>query len=162
MVESSTPEKVTGKQYRRVANDLFTTEQRPVFVYGTLRAGQGNYRGILEGATVQERPAILNDYTLFGAGVPFAVKREGRIVVGEVMDVDAELWPDVLRRLDRLEGYRGEGRSNMYDRKVRTVTLTDGSTVEAYVYLASKSSRQWFTDSSEEIPGGDFVKAGSR
>lgn len=144
-----------------MANDLFTTEQKPVFVYGTLRAGQGNYLGILRGTTVQERPATLNDYTLFGAGVPFAVEREGRVVVGEVMDVDAELWPGVLRRLDGLEGYRGEGRNNMYDRKVRTVTLADGSTVEAYVYLAGESSRRWFTD-ADEIPGGDFVKAESR
>jgi len=144
-----------------VANELFTTEQKPVFVYGTLRAGQGNYLGILQGTTVQERPATLNDYTLFGAGVPFAVKREGRIVVGEVMDVDAELWTTVLRRLDRLEGYRGEGCENMYDRKVRTVTLADGSTVEAYVYLAGESYCRYFTD-AEEIPGGDFVKADSR
>lgn len=144
-----------------MANELFTTAQKPVFVYGTLRAGQGNYEGILQGTTVQERPATLKDYTLFGVGVPFAVKREGRIVVGEVMDVDAELWTTVLRRLDRLEGYRGEGRGNMYDRKVRTVTLADGSTVEAYVYLAGESSRRGFTD-ADEIPGGDFVKAESR
>jgi gamma-glutamylcyclotransferase (GGCT)/AIG2-like uncharacterized protein YtfP len=144
-----------------VANGVFTTEQKPVFVYGTLRAGQGNYYGILEGTTIQERPAILNDYAIFGAGVPFAIQRDGRKVVGEVMDVDPEQWPGVLRRLDRLEGYRGEGRNNMYDRKVRTVTLADGSEIEAYVYLAGESSRRWFTD-AEEIPGGDFVKAESR
>jgi len=140
---------------------MFTTEQRPVFVYGTLRAGQGNYYGILEGNTVRERPAILNDYTLFGAGVPFAVQRDGRKVVGEVMDVDPERWHFVLPRLDRLEGYRGDGRNNMYDRTVRAVTLADGSTIEAYVYLAGESSRRWFTD-ADEIPGGDFVKAESR
>ncbi|MGW1616031.1 gamma-glutamylcyclotransferase family protein [Streptomyces sp. NPDC002285] len=140
---------------------MFTTDQKPVFVYGTLRAGQGNYYGILEGNTVHERSAILNDYTLFGAGVPFAVQRDGRKVVGEVMDVDPDQWPSVLRRLDRLEGYRGEGRNNMYDRAVRTVTLADGSTIEAYVYLAGESSRRWFND-ADEIPGGDFVKAESR
>ncbi|MEU2354518.1 gamma-glutamylcyclotransferase family protein [Streptomyces misionensis] len=139
---------------------MFTTEQKPVFVYGTLRAGQGNYCGILEGNTIQERPAILKDYTLFGSGVPFAVQRDGRKVVGEVMDVHPEQWPGVLRRLDRLEGYRGEGRNNMYDRKVRTVTLGDGSEIEAYVYLAGESSRRWFTDDNE-ILGGDFVKAES-
>ncbi|MFE0852079.1 gamma-glutamylcyclotransferase family protein [Streptomyces mutabilis] len=138
-----------------------TTEQRPVFVYGTLRAGQGNYFNILEGTTIQERPAILKDYAIFGRGVPFAVQRDGRKVVGEVMDVDPEQWPGVLRRLDRLEGYRGEGRNNMYDRKVRTVTLADGSEIEAYVYLAGETSRRWFTD-GEEIPDGDFVKAESR
>ncbi|MFZ3491626.1 gamma-glutamylcyclotransferase family protein [Streptomyces sp. 5.8] len=139
---------------------MFTTDQKPVFVYGTLRAGQGNYLNILEGTTVQERPATLNGYTLFGSGVPFAVKREGRIVVGEVMDVNPRLWSTVLTRLDRLEGYRGEDRDNMYDREVRTVTLADGSAINAYVYLASESSRTWFTD-AEEIPGGDFVKAES-
>ncbi|MDQ0771640.1 gamma-glutamylcyclotransferase (GGCT)/AIG2-like uncharacterized protein YtfP [Streptomyces aurantiacus] len=68
----------------------------------------------------------------------------------------------VLRQLDRLEGYRGEERDNFYDRKVRTVALADGSTVEVYVYLAGESSRCWFTDASDEIPGGDFVKAESR
>ncbi|MFJ6438215.1 gamma-glutamylcyclotransferase family protein [Streptomyces sp. NPDC091416] len=141
-----------------MANAVFTTEQKPVFVYGTLRAGQGNYFAILEGTTVQECDAVLDDYTLFGSGVPFAVQRDGRKVVGEVMDVDPELWAGVLHRLDRLEGYRGEGRNNMYDRKVRTVTLADGSTIEAYVYLAGETSRRWFSD-CEEIPGGDFVKA---
>ena len=67
-----------------MANDVFTAvEQKPVFVYGTLRAGQGNYWGILAGATLQERLATLEGYTLLDSGVPFAVKREGRIVVGE-------------------------------------------------------------------------------
>ena len=32
--------------------------QYPVFVYGTLRHGQGNYRRLLEGRTVRELPCI--------------------------------------------------------------------------------------------------------
>ncbi|MBV9023999.1 MAG: gamma-glutamylcyclotransferase [Streptomycetaceae bacterium] len=140
---------------------MFTAvEQKPVFVYGTLRAGQGNYWGILAGATLQERLATLEGYTLLDSGVPFAVKREGRIVVGEVMDVDSGLWPVVIRRLDRLEGYRGEGHDNLYDRAVCAVRLCDGSTVEAYVYLAGKPNA-WLSG-LPEIPGGDYVQAGSR
>ncbi|ATM24736.1 AIG2 family protein (plasmid) [Streptomyces alboflavus] len=146
-----------------MANDLFefTTEQKPVFVYGTLRAGQGNYQHILRGNTVQERPAHLMDHTLFGRGIPFAFARKGSRVVGEVMDVHTELWPVVLRRLDALEGYRGEGGDNHYDRKVRTVTLADGSTIEAYVYLAGEMTRTWFTHRDEPCYE-DYVKAQRR
>jgi len=134
--------------------------QKPVFVYGTLRAGQGNYHHILLGTTSNERPAVLHGHTLLGLGVPFATPRDGKIVVGEVMDVRPELWAGVLRRLDYLEGYQGPGRDNTYVREVREVVLDEGGTVEAYVYLAG-SMGPWI-DGAPEVPGGDWVAAWKR
>ncbi|MEU5417758.1 gamma-glutamylcyclotransferase family protein [Streptomyces sp. NPDC020667] len=137
-----------------------TAEQLPVFVYGTLRAQQGNYRRILAGRTVRERPASLADYMLVGSVVPFAVAREGRRVVGEVMDVHPEAWEMVLRRLDRLEGYTGAEFDSLYVRRQRVVQCADGESVRAYFYEAGPAHREsWLTD-CPEVPGGDWVASG--
>jgi gamma-glutamylcyclotransferase (GGCT)/AIG2-like uncharacterized protein YtfP len=137
----------------------FTTARLPVFVYGTLRSGQGNYRHLLAGRTERERPAILHGYKLLGAGVPFAVPGEDRQVVGEVMDVQPELWPVVLGQLDRLEGYTGRDADSLYVRAVRTVVLCGGGEVEAYVYLASESTCDGWLSNAPEVPCGDWVRA---
>jgi gamma-glutamylcyclotransferase (GGCT)/AIG2-like uncharacterized protein YtfP len=135
-----------------------TDRQLPVFVYGTLRSGQGNYRGILAGHTTSERPAVLHGYKLVGSGFPFALPDQDRLVVGEVMDVQAPKWAEVLYRLDRLEGYTGRDRDSLYVRAIRRVVLADGGEIDVYVYLASLStlSGRWLTN-APEIPGGDWL-----
>ncbi|SEM72534.1 gamma-glutamylcyclotransferase family protein [Streptacidiphilus jiangxiensis] len=137
-----------------------TDRQLPVFVYGTLRSGQGNYRHILAGHTTSERPAVLHGYKLLDSGVPFAVTGEGHRVVGEVMDVESSTWAEVLYRLDGLEGYHGREDNSLYVRAVRRVELADGSEIDAYVYLASQStlSGRWLTR-APEVPGGDWLAA---
>ncbi|MFI1258993.1 gamma-glutamylcyclotransferase family protein [Streptomyces netropsis] len=136
------------------------TEQLPVFVYGTLRAQQGNYRRILAGRTACERPASLEDYTLLGSVVPFAVPREGRRVVGELMDVRPEAWRMVLRRLDHLEGYTGAEFDSLYVRRQHVVQCSDGEPVRAYFYEAGPAHRESWLMGSPEVPGGDWVASG--
>jgi gamma-glutamylcyclotransferase (GGCT)/AIG2-like uncharacterized protein YtfP len=137
-----------------------TDPQLPVFVYGTLRSGQGNYRHILAGHTKRERSAVLHDYKLLDGGVPFAVLGEGHRVVGEVMDLQPLMWETVLNRLDRLESYTGRDHDSLYVRAVRRVTLEDGSEIDVYVYLASQSTCNgvWLAN-APEVPGGDWVAA---
>jgi gamma-glutamylcyclotransferase (GGCT)/AIG2-like uncharacterized protein YtfP len=137
-----------------------TDPQMPVFVYGTLRSGQGNYRHILAGYTEGERSAVLHGYRLLDGGVPFAVLGEGHQVVGQVMDIQSSQWERVLFRLDRLEGYTGRDEDSMYVRAVRRVTLADGSEIDAYVYLAAQSTCDgvWLKH-APEVPGGDWVAA---
>ncbi|MFF4344732.1 gamma-glutamylcyclotransferase family protein [Kitasatospora sp. NPDC001540] len=137
-----------------------TDRQLPVFVYGTLRSGQGNYRGILAGHTTSERPALLRGYKLLNSGVPFAVPGEGLQVIGEAMDVRTSEWDEVLYRLDCLEGYTGRDHDSLYVRAVRQVELADGGEIDAYVYLASQSTLRghWLTN-APEVPGGDWLAA---
>lgn len=133
-----------------------TETQMPVFVYGTLRSGQGNYAHILRGNTTKERSAVMYGHMLLGRGIPFAVQRPGRKVVGELMDVRPDVWPTVIMMLDQLEGYHGPSSYNTYDRAIREVVLNEGGTVSAYVYLAADPADSWLTG-ADEIPGGDWV-----
>jgi gamma-glutamylcyclotransferase (GGCT)/AIG2-like uncharacterized protein YtfP len=97
-----------------------------VFVYGSLRRGQYNHsvlagasfvgRGVLPGATMLD----LGSFPAVVLGGP-----EPGPVVGEVYDAP----PDVLARLDRLEGHP------TFYRRTPTL-LQDGSTVDTYLYQA--------------------------
>lgn len=76
-----------------------------VFVYGSLKRGQGN-SGLLEGAALIARTEITGNYRLLDLGYFPGVVRdnmlsEPRTVVGEVYDVDSETFFS----LDLLEGH---------------------------------------------------------
>jgi hypothetical protein len=49
----------------------------PIFVYGTLRTGQGNWARLLRGTTVSETPAVARDHALYADGIAFAHERPG-------------------------------------------------------------------------------------
>src|SRR5664279_955245 len=121
------------------------TRQHPVFVYGTLRPGQGNYRRLLEGRTANERPAIAKGLSLVGSGIPYAVKQPGARVVGTLITITPALYGEVLADLDALEGYHAHRPATPhYIRTTRTVIATNplpgGGTWETYhtawIYLA--------------------------
>lgn len=121
----------------------------PVFVYGTLRHGEGNYRRNLQGATVREQEAMLPDATMRAAGCPFVTAHnplpvtpantarthsrfaaaEGNpSVTGEVMWINAADYEDTMADLDTLEGYTGpDGAHNLYNRRMAWVRLTGQS-----------------------------------
>jgi gamma-glutamylcyclotransferase (GGCT)/AIG2-like uncharacterized protein YtfP len=137
-------------------------EQLPVFVYGTLRHGCGNYEALLEGCTTAEFSAQAEGLALYGArfAFPYAAVREGGVVVGELMVIDPQRYDEVLRHLDMLEGYRQKHpESSHYVRVTRTVRCEiDGQWVsrEAYLYLAGNRAIARF-DEADLIPGGDWV-----
>lgn len=115
---------------------------RPVFVYGTLRAGEANHHLIADAA--RTTPAWLDDHALHGHGLPFpyVVPQPGARVRGELV------WPadgreqELLARLDRLEGFVADGDpANHYDRVVRVCRSDEGDAVEAWVYLAGPGAR---------------------
>lgn len=131
------------------------TTTLPVFVYGTLRNGEGNYQGILAGNTISEIPARLPHATMYDGGCPFVVAEGTGTVTGEVMALNPDTLDETMARLDRLEGYRGPGMSNMYDRVRTTVETTDGP-VEAWVYLCGAGSEDWLDD-MPVIESGDWL-----
>lgn len=137
-------------------------ERLPVFVYGTLRRGCGNYEALLEGNTSAELPARAEGLVLYGArfAFPYAAAREGGVVVGELMVIDRQRYDEVLQHLDMLEGYRQERpASSHYVRVTRTVRCeVDGQWVSrpAYLYLAGNRAISRFGE-GDLIPSGDWV-----
>ena len=122
-------------------------DQLPVFVYGTLRPGRGNYGWALSGRTVNEEPATLAGAVMHhGPGFPYVVTGDG-VVVGDLIEVDPAAYDDVMASLDALEGYRPARRSNLYDRVVTSVRTATGPR-KAWVYLAAR------------VPAGPLVASG--
>jgi gamma-glutamylcyclotransferase (GGCT)/AIG2-like uncharacterized protein YtfP len=126
------------------------SRQHPVFVYGTLRPGQGNYQRLLVGRSVRESPAIVIGLALYGTGFPYAVPQPGARVVGELITINPDQYVEVLDDLDALEGYRAEQQSRShYIRVTRSViahcALPGGGTWEAFhtawIYLAGPGVR---------------------
>lgn len=131
----------------------------PVFVYGTLRNGLGNYQRILEGNTIHEEPATLPGATMLDAGgFPFVIDDGGDgVVIGEVMYLNPENADYTMARLDRLEGYRGPGKpGNMYERMTVLVKTADGTPMSAYTYIMSEGFRR-HAASMPVIDSGDWT-----
>src|SRR5438094_10472984 len=85
-----------------------STDRLPVFVYGTLRPGQGNYSRLLAGRIAAPVPATLPGHALYGRALsfPYVVPAPGHTVVGDLVTPLADLYDGVLDDLDWLEGYR--------------------------------------------------------
>jgi gamma-glutamylcyclotransferase (GGCT)/AIG2-like uncharacterized protein YtfP len=121
--------------------DVKTTR---VFVYGTLRVGQDNYKYLLKdkaGANYLGQSTIRGYKMVSLGGFPaiFNTGNEEDIIIGDVFDVNEE----VNSNLDRLEGYPG-----WYD-KVEVETNDYG---KAFVYTMDK-----VRDSENLIENGDWV-----
>lgn len=129
----------------------------PVFVYGTLRNSLYNYERVLRGNTVHEEPATLVGATMLDAGgFPFVIAEGDGIIVGEVMYLNPDNAAETMKRLDRLEGYRGPGvPGNMYEREEVVVLSADGIPVAAYTYLTAPGFRR-HTNRMPVIVTGDW------
>ena len=78
------------------------TRQHSIFVYGTLRPGQVNYRRLLADRTVRELPATAKGLALYGPGFPYAVPQPGARVVGALITIEPAIYREVLTDLDAL------------------------------------------------------------
>lgn len=135
-------------------------QQLPVFVYGTLRPGHGNYSWSLDGKTVNEQTGRMPGGTMWtNGGFPYVAEiddPDSPGVVGNMIDVEETHWDQVRHDLDRLEGFSpGEG-FNHYVRVVRDIELDDGTTQRAWVYLASPEVARKLDDDWPRVPSGDF------
>lgn len=109
----------------------------PLFVYGTLRNGYGNYYNYLDGYTVKELPAKIKGVMYSLGAFPAVIKGDGE-VHGELMFIDEKFYDFVLKQVDVLEGYVPGRNDNMYNREIVLATLPDGAKIEAYVYYWAK------------------------
>ena len=109
----------------------------PVFVYGTLINGFGNYNHFLKGNTVDEQEATAEGFQLYdvaNGGFPGIIKGEGT-VKGQLMYFSDYGFENALKQLDRLEGYQKWSSHNMYVREEVTVKNQLGEPVQAWIYL---------------------------
>lgn len=123
-----------------------------VFVYGTLRQGQGNH-GLLEGATrVGELGMIRGLLYVSPYGLPAVIPGQGQ-VIGECYELKD---PEQLAILDNLEGYK-EGRyDNFYERRECEVAL-DGSSTKAFAYFFPEAKEQESREDWSLVVNGDYV-----
>ncbi|AJF65074.1 divalent cation tolerance protein CutA [Streptomyces vietnamensis] len=108
-------------------------EERPFFVYGTLRPGGYNHDRFLAGRIGTEADAVLHGAVLHdGPGYPYVVPAHGGRVVGTLLTPSSGDYSDLFGLLDRLELPVGYERVAMDVERVR-----DGAKVSAWVFLAS-------------------------
>ena len=105
-----------------------------VIVYGTLKSGKSNNH-VLDGATFIG-DCLVRDHKLYNSGFPVACPSKGDTLVGEVWQIDTE--KDTLRRLDGLEGHRGNhaDSGSMYFRHTVTAYLENGN-IEGDMYVGN-------------------------
>lgn len=125
------------------------TTMEKVFVYGSLRTDFWNYDKVLKNRVrhVQEGSIEGALYHL-PAGYPAVIDGKDR-VYGEVFTLSKD---NVIKSLDVLEGYTGEGENNLYERKKCKVRLADGTEEMCWVYL--------YADKSEARKSGRLVSHG--
>jgi gamma-glutamylcyclotransferase (GGCT)/AIG2-like uncharacterized protein YtfP len=132
-----------------------TSADLPIFVYGTLRPGQANHGWALRGRTVTAEPAVLPGAVLYaGPGYPYAVRAPeggGAAVHGDLIHPAPEQHAAVLADLDRLEGTE-------YERVAAAVRRRDGTTVRAWVYLATAPLAARLRTTGTPIAGGDWLR----
>jgi gamma-glutamylcyclotransferase (GGCT)/AIG2-like uncharacterized protein YtfP len=134
------------------------SQQLPFFVYGTLRRGQWNHR-VVEGMLAAVHDAQLDGHILYEAGLPYigACGGEGT-VTGELLVPCPGDYDEVLRRLDRLEGF-GPPHGGMYVRIACSVRFAGEpgepwGSCEAWVYHGGDRFRY---EPGLVVLGGDWV-----
>lgn len=108
-------------------------DERPFFVYGTLRPGAYNHDRFLAGRIGTEADAVLHGAVLHdGPGYPYVVPAEEGRVVGTLLTPASGSYGELFGLLDRLELPVG------YERVAMDVVRTgDGARVSAWVFLAA-------------------------
>lgn len=108
-----------------------------LFVYGSLMEGMFNYKKYLEGKVISKKNAKTKGklYHLKNKGYPAMIDGDD-YVYGELIEIN--YFYDVLKKLDMLEQYFGEGNmNNEYIRKVIVVENFEENKIEyafAYIY----------------------------
>ena len=106
-----------------------------LFTYGTLKRGFQNHHRIFSDYDIKVTPAWTYG-KLYDLGCFPALTDGNNKVYGELIEFDN---PAILKRVDYLEGYRGENNSyNFYDRR-ETQVFTDKNEVTAWAYFLNKS-----------------------
>lgn len=134
-------------------NELIKIENKinKVFVYGTLMKGFWNYKRYLEGRISRITPGRTHGL-LYHLPEGYPALLEGNsIVEGEIMEpVDENL----LKSLDRLEGYSKWSNNNLYIREVRNILTEDGEEVSCWIYIYT--AERYAKKNGIPVPSGNW------
>lgn len=127
-------------------------DTKSFFVYGTLKTGEcrdGVFHRYLKNGFTLVKGSI--KAKLFDLGPYPAIAKGEDTVHGELVTIKDEKELDkIMGVLDGIEGYRGPGHRNLYDRKIVKVDTGD-DTVEAFTYFFGNEER---LDDSKHLPEG--------
>ncbi|WDC85319.1 gamma-glutamylcyclotransferase [Caloramator sp. mosi_1] len=139
-----------------------TERNKKLFVYGSLMEGMFNYKKYLEGKVISRKNAKTKGelYHLKNKGYP-AMIEGNNYVYGELIEIID--FDNVIKDLDMLEGYYGEGnRNSEYIRKVVVVENVEDNKIEyAYAYMYNLNNDVDFYKNTIYIEQGswkNFIK----
>ena len=126
-----------------------------LFVYGTLReaAYHPMHAELRRDASLLGRGlfhGLLFDLGHYPGGVHSSATEN--TVTGEVYAVQQRRSGAVFEALDAYEGCHVENRKAQFRREIVTVSLVDGRSIQAWVYLYTGLIR------GQPIPGGDYIR----
>ncbi len=128
-----------------------------VFVYGTLMPGERNAHIAALGGTFSAQRAVLSGHRLLHLhpeAYPAVVPGEpGDAVHGHALTYPPTDWAVALPFLDELEGV--DETPPLYLRQQVLVTVPDGSSLPAWVYLYALRDRL-ARPGARPVPGGDW------
>ena len=107
----------------------------PVFVYGTLRSGRGNY-ALMEQYTVEMKTAVVEGQLFYtGSYLSIPALAEGTdLVCGELYWLNPNKYSEAVCRLDHLEGYDPIADKGMYLRRAIMGAWSVNKTCWAWTY----------------------------
>lgn len=125
-----------------------------VFVYGTLKEGFANHDRIFTGYDIKITPAWTYG-ELYDLKWGFPAMTEGNHKInGELLEFND---PDILQKIDRLEGYKGKDNPfNFYDRVKVNVFVNSKTPIIAWIYLMTHEKIQDII--YEPVPSGVWGK----
>lgn len=157
----------TSKALRKLGYEQYLAQPYPVFVYGTLRPGQGNYR-LMGDAVNTYTSGVVKGVGIYGPtrGFPYAAEHQddNAITVGEVVWLSNDYTGVKARQnLDYLEGFSSDYPTNShYERVLKTINIKDNlgndKEVKAWMYLARGYSKSALEE-KDRIIHGDWVQA---
>ncbi len=136
------------------------TEEKKIFVYGSLREGFFNYDKYLSGRVSTPTLGVVKGklYHLSDKGYPALLDGEDE-VIGEIMEMK-DFYKDIVP-MDEMEGYlSAEDTSlNEYTRTVMTVkNLKTNLEESVYVYKYEHYTQEDFATHAVYLPHGDWKK----
>jgi len=124
-----------------------------VFVYGTLMKGFCNYKRYLEGR-VSRITSGRTHGLLYHLPEGYPALLEGNETIeGEIMEPVDE---DLLKTLDRLEGYSESDSNNLYVREVRNILTDSGKEMPCWIYIYA--DEKYAKENGILVPNGNWRK----
>lgn len=135
-----------------------TKEKYPVFVYGSLRNGMGNYNWALKNRTEKEIKGDISGLMYSLGGFPAVVPTKSKKrVIGELMYIKPKMYNRTMFDLDQLEGWTGNPRTSLYNKVLVDVKVEgEDKPIKAWCYIMS--ARSPHVRDCTVVESGDWVE----